>query len=100
VTTRFHHYYTPYQNIIYDDLLNLFCDINYIFVIILSHASSSHATYDENGHFVMEYVPFCDQSLQCHEQIVTDKHFSSSVSPELILSGLAHNLVNYNKCCF
>jgi hypothetical protein len=26
----------------------------------------------------MEYVPFCDQSLQRHEQIVTDKHFSSS----------------------
>jgi hypothetical protein len=79
VTTRFHHYYTPYQNIIYDDLFNLFCDVNYIFVIILSPISSSHATYDENGHFVMEYVPFCDQSLQRHEQIVTDKHFSSSV---------------------
>jgi hypothetical protein len=78
VTTRFHHYYTPYQNIIYDDLLNLFCDVNYIFVIILSPISSSHATYDENGHFIMEYVPFCDQSLQRHEQIVTDKHFSSS----------------------
>jgi hypothetical protein len=26
----------------------------------------------------MEYVPFCDQSLQRHEQIVTDKHFSTS----------------------
>jgi hypothetical protein len=26
----------------------------------------------------MEYIPFCDQSLQRHEQIVTDKHFSSS----------------------
>jgi hypothetical protein len=57
----------------------MFCDVNYIFVIILSPISSSHATYDENGHFVMEYVPFCDQSLQRHEQIVTDKHFSSSV---------------------
>jgi hypothetical protein len=78
VTTRFHHYYTPYQNIIYDDLLNLFCDVNYISVIILSPISSSHATYDENGNFVMEYVPFGDQSLQRHEQIVTDKHFSSS----------------------
>jgi hypothetical protein len=78
VTTRFHHYYTPYQNIIYDDLLNLFCDVNYIFIIILSPISSSHATYDENGHFVIEYVPFCDQSLQRHEQIITDKHFSSS----------------------
>jgi hypothetical protein len=26
----------------------------------------------------MEYVPFCDQSLQRHEKIVIDKHFSSS----------------------
>jgi hypothetical protein len=56
----------------------MFSDVNYIFVIILSPISSSHATYDENGHFVMEYVPFCDQSLQRHEKIVTDKHFSSS----------------------
>jgi hypothetical protein len=28
----------------------------------------------------MEYTPFCDQSKQRHEQIVTDDHFSSSDS--------------------
>jgi hypothetical protein len=74
----FHHYHTPYQNIIYDDILLLFNDVNFNFVIILSAKSSSLATYDENGHFVMEYIPFSDQSKQRHEQIVTDDHFSSS----------------------
>jgi hypothetical protein len=34
----------------------------------------------------MEYVPFCDQSLQRHEQIVTDKHFSSSEAKEEVAS--------------
>jgi hypothetical protein len=40
----------------------LFCDEKFIFVIILSFKSSSLATYDENIHFVMEYIPFCDQN--------------------------------------
>jgi hypothetical protein len=57
----------PYQNIIYDDLLLLFNDVNSDFVIILSAKSSSLATYDENGHFVMEYIPLSDQSKQRHE---------------------------------
>jgi hypothetical protein len=30
----------------------------------------------------MEYIPFCDQSKQHHEQIVIDDHFSSSENKE------------------
>jgi hypothetical protein len=68
------------QNEIYDDLLLLFCDAIFIFVIIFRAKSSSLATYDENGDFVIEDIPFCDESEQRHEQIITDSNFSSSVT--------------------
>ena len=64
MTTRFQHYNTPYQNIIYDDLLLVFCDVIFIFVIILQAKSLSLATYDEVGHFVIEEISFCDESKQ------------------------------------
>jgi hypothetical protein len=49
----------------------------------------SLATYDENGHFVMEYTPFWDQSKQRHEQIVTDDDFSSSARKKWLEGQLA-----------
>jgi hypothetical protein len=54
------------QNEFYDDLLLLFCDAIFIFVIIFRAKSSSHANYDENGDFVIEDIPFCDESEQRH----------------------------------
>jgi hypothetical protein len=54
------------QNEFYDDLLLLFCDAIFIFVIIFWAKSSSLATYDENGDFVIEDIPFCDESEQRH----------------------------------
>jgi hypothetical protein len=63
---------------LYDDLLLVSCDAIFIFVIIFWAKSSSFATYDENGDFVIEDIPLCDQSEQRHEQIVTDSNFSSS----------------------
>jgi hypothetical protein len=66
------------QNKFYDDLLLVFCDAIFIFVIIFRAKSSSLATYDENGDFVIDDIPFCDESEQRHEKIVTDSNFSSS----------------------
>jgi hypothetical protein len=48
------------------------------FVIIFWAKSSPLATYDENGDFVIDDIPFCDKSDQRHEQIVTDSNFFSS----------------------
>jgi hypothetical protein len=67
---------------LYDDLLLLFCDAIFIFVINFRAKSSSLGTYDENGDFVTDDIPFCDESERRHEQIVTDCNISSSV-PQL-----------------
>jgi hypothetical protein len=66
------------QNKFYDDLLLLFCDTIFIFVINFRAKSSSLGTYDENGDFVTDDIPFCDESERRHEQIVTDCNISSS----------------------
>jgi hypothetical protein len=63
---------------LYDELLLVFCDTIFIFVIIFRAKSSSLSTSDENGDFVLEDIPFCDESEQRHEQIVTYSNFSSS----------------------
>jgi hypothetical protein len=63
----------------YDDLLLLFCDAMFIFVINFRAKSLSLATYDENGDFVTDDIPFCDDSERRHKQIVTDCNISSSV---------------------
>jgi hypothetical protein len=68
------------QNKFYDDLLLLFCDAIFIFVINFRAKSSSLGTYDENGDFVTDDIPFCDESEQRHEQIVTDCNISSSAT--------------------
>jgi hypothetical protein len=67
------------QNKFYDDLLLLFCDTIFIFVINFRAKTSSLGTYDENGDFITDDIPFCDESERRHEQIVTDCNISSSV---------------------
>jgi hypothetical protein len=64
--------------LIYEDLLLLFCDAIFIFVINFRAKSSSLGTYDENGDFVTDDIPFCDESARRHEQIITDCNISSS----------------------
>jgi hypothetical protein len=77
---------------IYDDLVLVFYDVIFIFVIIVQAKSLSLDTYDEDRHFIIEDISFCDESKQRHEQIVTNDHFSSSVTvcgytpPEVPLS--------------
>jgi hypothetical protein len=52
----------------------------FIFVINFRAKSSSLGTYDENGDFVTDDIPFCDESERRHEQIVTDCNISSSAT--------------------
>jgi hypothetical protein len=78
VTIRFRHSNTVYPKQVYNDLLIVFSDAIFIFVIIFQAKSSSLATYEENGDFVIDDIPFCDESDQRHEQIVTDSNFSCS----------------------
>jgi hypothetical protein len=59
---------------IYDDLILVFYDAIFNFVIILQAKSSSLDTYDEID------ISFCDESKKLYEQMGTDDHFSSSVT--------------------
>jgi hypothetical protein len=68
------------QNKFYDDLLLVFCGPIFIFVIIFWAKSSSLSTYDKNGDFVINDIPFCNESEQRYKQIVTDSNFSGSAS--------------------
>jgi hypothetical protein len=79
------------QNKFYDDLVLLFCDAIFIFVINFWAKSSSLCTCDENGDFVTDDIPFCDESEQRHEQIVTDCNISSSAARPQLKSAPSSN---------
>jgi hypothetical protein len=81
------------QNKFYDDLLLLFCDAIFIFVINFRAKSSSLGTYDENGDFITDDIPFCDKSERRHEQIVTDYNISSSERSYMGVSSMKLDLI-------